>query len=42
MFNRVKLSLGGDPGLTEITTDERLRRFQAGEDNPGLIATYFQ
>ena len=42
MFNRVKLSLGADPALDEIPTDERLRRFQAGEDDPGLIATYFQ
>lgn len=42
MFNRVDLDLGGDPGLDELTTDERLRRFQAGGDDPGLIATYFQ
>lgn len=42
MFNRVKLSLGGDPARNDIPTDERLRRFQAGEDDPGLIATYFQ
>ena len=42
MFNRVKLSLGGDPALNELPTDERLRRFQAGGDDPGLIATYFQ
>jgi alpha-L-fucosidase 2 len=42
MFNRVNLSLGADPALDEIPTDERLKRFQAGEDDPGLIATYFQ
>jgi hypothetical protein len=28
MFNRVKLSLGGDPALNEIPTDERLRGFR--------------
>ena len=42
MFNRVQFSLGGDPALDGIPTDERLRRFQSGEDDPGLIATYFQ
>lgn len=42
MFNRVTLSLGGDLSRQELPTDERLRRFQAGEDDPGLIATYFQ
>jgi alpha-L-fucosidase 2 len=53
MFNRVSLDLGGgtvEPGIStgrdrgpdELPTDERLRRFQAGGDDPGLIATYFQ
>jgi len=28
--------------LEELPTDERLRRFQAGGDDPGLIATHFQ
>jgi len=42
IFDRVKLSLGGDPAMEELPTDERLRRFQAGGDDPGLIATYFQ
>jgi len=41
-FNRVSLSLGGDPSADTIPTDERLRRFRAGGDDPGLIATYFQ
>ena len=41
-FNRVGLSLGGDPSADSIPTDERLRRFRAGSDDPGLIATYFQ
>ncbi len=42
IFDRVKLSLGGDPAMEELPTDERLRRFQAGGEDPGLIATYFQ
>lgn len=42
MFNRVSLSLGGDRTPDTIPTDERLRRFQAGADDPGLLATYFQ
>lgn len=41
-FNRVSLSLGGDLTADSIPTDERLRRFRAGGDDPGLIATYFQ
>jgi alpha-L-fucosidase 2 len=41
-FNRVSLSLGGDPSADTIPTDERLRRFREGGDDPGLIATYFQ
>jgi alpha-L-fucosidase 2 len=42
MFNRVSLSLGGDRSADAIPTDERLRRFQSGADDPGLLATYFQ
>lgn len=42
MFNRVSLLLGGDRTADTIPTDERLRRFQAGADDPGLLATYFQ
>lgn len=53
LFNRVSLDLGvgsirgelkdgGDRGPDDLPTDERLRRFQAGGDDPGLIATYFQ
>ena len=42
MFNRVSLSLGGDRSADTIPTDERLRRFQAGADDPRLISTYFQ
>jgi alpha-L-fucosidase 2 len=35
-------STGGNQALDELPTDERLRRLQAGGDDPGLIATYFQ
>ncbi len=42
MFRRVHLDLGGNPALGKIPTDERLRQFQAGGDDPGLISTYFQ
>jgi alpha-L-fucosidase 2 len=42
MFNRVSLSLGGDRSADAIPTDERLRRFRSGADDPGLLATYFQ
>jgi alpha-L-fucosidase 2 len=42
MFNRVSLSLGEDHFYDTIPTDERLRRFQAGGDDPGLIVNYFQ
>jgi alpha-L-fucosidase 2 len=42
MFNRVRLSLGEDHSSEAIPTDERLRRFQTGADDPELIATYFQ
>lgn len=54
MFNRVQLDLGAvraegrqgssgdDRALEELPTDERLKRFQAGGDDPGLMATYFQ
>jgi alpha-L-fucosidase 2 len=42
MFDRVKLSLGKGNMPDTIPTDERLRRFQAGGDDPDLIVTYFQ
>jgi len=38
----VSLSLGGDRSADTIPTDERLKRFQSGADDPRLIATYFQ
>ncbi len=42
LFNRVSLSIGNDRKADSIPTDERLRRFQSGGDDPQLIATYFQ
>jgi alpha-L-fucosidase 2 len=42
MFNRVNFVLGEDHSLDSLPTDVRLTRFQAGEDDPGLITTYFQ
>ncbi len=40
-MGRVSLKLGsGD--LDALPTDERLQRVQAGEDDPGLLALYFQ
>jgi alpha-L-fucosidase 2 len=42
MFNRVSFDLGEDHSLDTLPTDKRLQRFQAGEEDPGLITTYFQ
>ncbi len=42
MFDRVSLRLGKDNKADTIPTDVRLRRFQAGGDDPGLIELYFQ
>lgn len=39
LFRRVSLSLG--PPVS-APTDERLRRFQQGAEDPGLVALYFQ
>jgi alpha-L-fucosidase 2 len=42
LFDRVHFSLGENHALDTLPTDERLRRFQAGKDDQGLIAVYFQ
>lgn len=42
IFNRVVFRLDGDTVYASLPTDERLKRFQAGNDDPGLITTYFQ
>jgi len=41
LFRRVSLDLGG-PDRSDMPTDERLKNVQAGGDDPGLIALYFQ
>jgi len=42
LFNRVSLSIGDSNKADSIPTDERLRMFQAGGEDPGLIELYFQ
>lgn len=38
----VRMRAGGGQTPYALPTDERLRRFQSGGEDPGLIATYFQ
>lgn len=42
MFNRVSFRLQDTMNLDSLPTDERLERLQAGNEDPGLISTYFQ
>lgn len=42
LYGRVELMLPENPQQGELPTDERLKRFQKGEEDNGLIATYFQ
>jgi alpha-L-fucosidase 2 len=42
MFNRIRFSLGEDHTMDSLPTNDRLSRFQSGQDDPGLITTYFQ
>ena len=42
LFNRAEIVLGGSESLVELSTDERLKRFEAGAEDPGLAALYFQ
>lgn len=39
LYGRVSLTLGPQP---ELPTDERLKRLQAGGEDPGLFSLYFQ
>ena len=41
LFKRVELDLG-ETEADELPTDERLKRVQEGEEDPGLITLYFQ
>jgi alpha-L-fucosidase 2 len=40
-FHRVTLDLGSN-GNAELPTDERLRKFTAGEDDPALVSLFYQ
>ena len=42
LYGRVELKLPENPDKAALPTDERLKRFQHGEEDHGLIATYFQ
>ncbi len=42
LFERVRLEVGGDPAVEALPVDERLRAIRAGEDDPAIIARYFQ
>lgn len=42
LYGRVKLMLPENLHQSGLPTDERLRRFQKGEEDNGLIVTYFQ
>lgn len=42
LFGRVDLRLGESDTAASLPTDERLRRYQAGESDPMLEALYFQ
>jgi len=42
LFGRVKIDLGHEPAAESLPTDERIRRFAAGQADPGLAALLFQ
>lgn len=42
LYGRVSLKLPESPDLGQLPTDERLERLRKGEEDHGLIATYFQ
>ncbi len=42
LFGRVELELGDDRGNDELETDERVKRYAAGEPDPSLEALLFQ
>lgn len=42
LFDRVSLDLGVNPSLSALPVPERLARLRQGEDDPGLMALYFQ
>lgn len=42
LYGRVTLTLPENPDQRELPTDERLKRVQSGEEDNGLLTTYFQ
>ena len=42
LFKRVDLDLGSNADAEKLPTDERLKNFSAGTNDPSLFATYFQ
>ena len=42
LFDRVILDLGGSGGGAALPTDERLARYDKGQEDPGLEALFFQ
>ena len=42
LFGRVTLTLAGDEGKNGLPVPDRLERLRRGEDDPGLVALYFQ
>ena len=42
IFDRVAFTLPQNDSLNNLATDERLKRFQGGQNDPGLITLYFQ
>lgn len=42
LFSRVHIDLGGSDTVAALPTDERLVRMAGGNDDPGLVALYFQ
>ncbi|HTX22022.1 MAG TPA: glycoside hydrolase family 95 protein [Candidatus Aquilonibacter sp.] len=42
LFKRVDLDLGSNPAAEKLPTDERLKNFAAGTNDPGLFSLYFQ
>jgi alpha-L-fucosidase 2 len=42
LFRRVSLDLGPSPAAAHLPTDQRLARLRRGEDDPALVAQFFQ
>ncbi|MFC5861397.1 glycoside hydrolase N-terminal domain-containing protein [Acidicapsa dinghuensis] len=42
LYRRVSIDLGQDENLSKLPTDQRRKRLEAGADDPGLCALFFQ